>query len=256
MVDNTVERLFSLFASSDRAEALAGDLAEERGRRGWMWYWLHVIRITFTLWRNSAAEAPLRVLALMLAGGALFIAPAIAGVAGIYLFPFSASWVSWIALAVFWWGGAVWTGVSLVTIAPHRGMPACTIVAAVAAALLLGFGVTVDLQEFTRTDRMFFITALGTTVALLAGGAIARRRTIVIAVPFAAAIAFAATVLFLMAGASSSAEESNGWQDPSRHKATRVTVENDVRLEVLDWGGSGAGPGPCGGPLRYGARFR
>ena len=176
MVDNTVERLFSLFASSDRAEALAGDLAEERVRRGWTWYWLHVVRITFTLWRNGAAEAPLRVLALMLAGGALFIAPAIAGVAGVYLVPMSAMWVSWIALSIFWWGGALWIGVSLVTIAPQRGMPACTIVAVIAAALLLGFGVTVEPQEFTRTDRMFFITALGTTAALLAGGAIARGR--------------------------------------------------------------------------------
>jgi pimeloyl-ACP methyl ester carboxylesterase len=239
MADNAVERLFSLFASADRAEALAGDLAEEREQRGWMWYWLHVGRVTFTLCRHGAAEAPLRVLALMLAAGALFIVPAVAGVAGVYLLPFSARWVSWIALSFFWLGGALWTGASLVTIAPDRGMPACTIVAVVGAALLLGFGVTVDAQEFTRTDRMFFITALGTTVALLTGGALARRRTVVIAVPFAAAIALAATVLFLMAGASSSAAESNDWRDPSPHKATLVTVEDEVRLEVLDWGGTG-----------------
>jgi pimeloyl-ACP methyl ester carboxylesterase len=239
MADNAVERLFSLFASSDGAEALAGDLAEERAQRGWMWYWLHVVRVTFTLCRNGVAEAPLRVVALMLAGAVLFIAPAIAGVAGVYLLPMSAVWVSWIALSFFWWGGALFTGASLVTIAPHRGMPACTIVAVAGAALLLGFGATVDPQEFTRTDRMFFITALGTTVALLAGGAIARRRTVVIAVPFAAAVGLAAMILFLMAGASSSAAESNGWRDPSPHKTARVTVEDGVRLEVLDWGGSG-----------------
>jgi pimeloyl-ACP methyl ester carboxylesterase len=29
------------------------------------------------------------------------------------------------------------------------------------------------------------------------------------------------------------------WKDPSPHKTTLVTVEDDVRLEVLDWGGSG-----------------
>src|SRR6266849_6292824 len=29
------------------------------------------------------------------------------------------------------------------------------------------------------------------------------------------------------------------WQDPSKHRVQFVTVENDVRLEVLDWGGSG-----------------
>ena len=173
MADNALERLFSLFASADRAEALAGDLAEERAQRGWMWYWLHAARITFTLCRNRAAEAPLRVLALVLAGGVLFIAPALAGVAGVYLFPISALWVSWSVLSFFWWGGALWIGASLVAIAPHRGMPACAIAAVISAALLLSFGVTIDPQQFTRTDRMFFITALGTTVALLAGGALA-----------------------------------------------------------------------------------
>jgi hypothetical protein len=68
MRDNAVEKLFSLFTSSDRAVAMAGDLAEEREQRGSLWFWLHVVRITFALWRSAATEAPLRVLALMLAG--------------------------------------------------------------------------------------------------------------------------------------------------------------------------------------------
>ena len=29
------------------------------------------------------------------------------------------------------------------------------------------------------------------------------------------------------------------WRDPSKHQVRFVTVENGVRLEVLDWGGSG-----------------
>jgi hypothetical protein len=29
------------------------------------------------------------------------------------------------------------------------------------------------------------------------------------------------------------------WRDPSPHTVQFVTVERDVRLEVLDWGGSG-----------------
>jgi non-heme chloroperoxidase len=29
------------------------------------------------------------------------------------------------------------------------------------------------------------------------------------------------------------------WHDPSKHKVQFVTVEDDIRLEVLDWGGSG-----------------
>ena len=71
MRDDAVERLFSLFTASDRAVAIAGDLAEEREQRGWIWFWLHAVSITFVLWRNAATEAPLRVLALTLAGGVL-----------------------------------------------------------------------------------------------------------------------------------------------------------------------------------------
>ena len=82
MRDDAVERLFSLFTSSDRAVAMAGDLAEERERRGWIWFWLHVVRVTFALWRSAVTEAPLPVLALMLAGCALFTAPAFAGACG------------------------------------------------------------------------------------------------------------------------------------------------------------------------------
>ena len=239
MRDNAVEKLFSLFTSSDRAVAIAGDLAEERERRGSLWFWLHVVRITFALWRSVATEAPLRVLALMLAGLTLLSVPVFGGVAAVYLFPHSA--VSWMSLSFFWWGGALWTGAFLVGIAPQRGMPACAIIAAVGAALLLAFGATTEPQEFSRTDRMFFSTALGTTVALLAGGSIARRRTIVVVVPFAVTIGLAATVIFLMAGASSTSAQQNEWQDPSPHKTTLVTVDDDVRLEVLDWGG----PGPA-----------
>ncbi|MDP6582327.1 MAG: hypothetical protein QF681_16865, partial [Vicinamibacterales bacterium] len=33
--------------------------------------------------------------------------------------------------------------------------------------------------------------------------------------------------------------EPTAWRDPSTHQAQFVTVDGDVRLEVLDWGGSG-----------------
>jgi pimeloyl-ACP methyl ester carboxylesterase len=35
------------------------------------------------------------------------------------------------------------------------------------------------------------------------------------------------------------AQEAPAWTDPSPHKVQLVTVDEDVRLEVLDWGGSG-----------------
>jgi pimeloyl-ACP methyl ester carboxylesterase len=240
MRDNAIERLFSLFTSSDRAVAIAGDLAEEREQRGQIWFWLHVVRITFALWRNAAVEAPLRVLALILAGPVLLAVPALGGVAAVFLFPgLVGSAVSWIALSVFWWGGALWTGASLVTIAPRRGMPACVILAVIVAALVVAFGATVDPRELSGpVGRMFFTTALGATVALLAGGAIARRGTTLVAVPLAVTIGLAAAVLFLTPAASSAAHQDEG-RDSSPHVVKFVDVDTDVRLEVLDWGGSG-----------------
>jgi pimeloyl-ACP methyl ester carboxylesterase len=36
-----------------------------------------------------------------------------------------------------------------------------------------------------------------------------------------------------------SAQQSSSWRDPSTHKIQFVSVDQNVRLEVLDWGGSG-----------------
>src|SRR5260370_33342206 len=43
----------------------------------------------------------------------------------------------------------------------------------------------------------------------------------------------------LPAVAQSPVEVPGNWQDPSKHSVQFVTVEDGVRLEVLDWGGSG-----------------
>src|SRR5687767_5303519 len=140
MRDNTVERLFALFTTSDHAVAIAGDLAEEREQRGWIWFWQHVVRVTLALCRNAATEAPLRLLALVVAGLALLAAPAFAGIAAVFLFPqLVDSPVGWIALPFFWWGGAFWSGASLVALAPRRGMAACAMLAMGGEALLIGF---------------------------------------------------------------------------------------------------------------------
>ena len=144
MRDNAVERLLSLFTSADRAEAIAGDLAEEREQHGWSWFWLHVARTTLALWRSAVTDAPVVVLLVAVAGCALFAAPAFGGVAAVYLFPHSSgSPLGWIALSLFWWGGALWTGASLVRIAPQLGMAACATLAVAAEALLIGLGVSV-----------------------------------------------------------------------------------------------------------------
>ncbi len=44
--------------------------------------------------------------------------------------------------------------------------------------------------------------------------------------------------LALLASATGVAQ-TPAWQDPSKHQVQFVTVEKDVRLEVLDWGGTG-----------------
>ena len=83
MHNTLIERLFGLFTSRDHAEAIAGDLLEERNRRGRMWFWPAVVGITLVLWRNSVREAPLRVLSLAAGGAAMLIGPAFAGVASV-----------------------------------------------------------------------------------------------------------------------------------------------------------------------------
>jgi non-heme chloroperoxidase len=45
--------------------------------------------------------------------------------------------------------------------------------------------------------------------------------------------------LALLAGAPACTHNSTSWHDPSHHRVQFVTVEDGVRLEVLDWGGSG-----------------
>jgi hypothetical protein len=181
MRDNVIDKLFSLFTSADRAEALAGDLTEEREHHGWAWFWLQAARVTFALWRSVAMDAPMRVLALTLAGCALFTAPAFAGTAAVSLFPqLMGSPVSWVALSFFWWGGALWTGASLVAIAPRRGMAACAALAVAGEALLIGVGVAAVWRDLLKTDfLLFYTTGLLVAAPLLIGGAIARRRLIV-----------------------------------------------------------------------------
>jgi len=46
-------------------------------------------------------------------------------------------------------------------------------------------------------------------------------------------------ILGLAVTATGYAQESASWHDPSKHSVQFVTVEEGVRLEVLDWGGTG-----------------
>jgi pimeloyl-ACP methyl ester carboxylesterase len=176
MRDDMIERLFALFTTPDRAQAIAGDLAEERQHRGSAWFWLHAVRVTLALWRSAALEVPLRVGALTIAGCALLIAPAFGGAVAAFVFPdmVAARWVLGTA-------GALFTVGALVAVARRFGFGASATLAVVGVALVLAS---------------------------------------LIVVPNLAA-------------------QPIEWKDPSPHTARLVTVDTDVQLEVLDWGGSG-----------------
>lgn len=178
------EALLSLFTSADRAAAIAGDLTEQRAHRRPIAFWLDVTRTVFALARRAVTEAPLRVLILAVSGCALLVGPVFVGMAAVLLFPSVGSPVTWIALSFFWSAGALWTGVSLVGIAPRRGMAACASLAVAGGLLLIGLAVRAPGLNL----HMFQLVVVYTTVLLmppllLVGGAIARRRMIARSVP-------------------------------------------------------------------------
>jgi hypothetical protein len=172
------QRLLGLFTSADCAEAIAGDLIEER--RSAFWFWRHVLGTVLAVSRSAVTAAPLQTLTLVAAGGALFAIPAFAGVAAVSLFPqLIGTLVSWIVLSLFWWGGGLWTGASLVAIAQTRGMAACVSLALVGEALFIGFGLLGVWQQAVSVRSVaFYAIAMLSPAPLLAGGAIARARAI------------------------------------------------------------------------------
>src|SRR4051794_24811365 len=52
-------------------------------------------------------------------------------------------------------------------------------------------------------------------------------------------VALAVVVVHTWLASVACAQEPDAWRDRSRHQVTFITVDNDVQLEVLDWGGSG-----------------
>lgn len=170
--------MLSLFTSAECAEAIAGDLAEERRDRGEVWFWRHVLGTVVALSRRAVAAAPLRTLALLAAGCAQFGTPAFAGVAVVSLFPplFNSA-IGWMVLSLCWWGGALWTGAFLVTIAPTRGMAMCVVLALLGEVLMVAVGAIEAWQQtLSARSAVFYAIPLLAPAPLLAGGAIARWR--------------------------------------------------------------------------------
>ena len=174
MRDRFVEWLFAVFTSPERAEAMAGDLAEERDRRGTAGFWVHVTGVTFALLRRAAVDAPL-------AAVALTIAPLLVATVAVSLFPplFDPPG-RWVSASLVWWAAALSSGALLAAVARRRGRTASV------ALTVAGLGVIF-------------------------------------------------TCLFVIPRYAF--PQSIEWKDPSPHKVTMVTVDDNVQLEVLDWGG-------------------
>ena len=172
------QAVLPLFTSPDRAESIAGDLNEERLVRGSAWFWFHVFGTTFALFRSAFARAPLATLALGALGFVLFVALAFTGVAAVSLFPpLLGSPVSWLILSLVWWSGALWTGISLVSIAPKLGMTACLSLVVAVEGLLVAFWPFVPWRDGPNLwSVLVYASALFAAAPLLAGGVIVRRR--------------------------------------------------------------------------------
>ena len=171
------EAFLSLFTTRDRAESIAGDLAEERDVHGSAWFWFHVFRTTFALFISALTSAPATTVVLGALGLTLFVILAFAGVAVVSVFPFLLGTAkSWVILSLFWWGAALWTGVSLVSIAPKCGMTACLTLALVVELLLIASGFFFGWSQGLNVSALIYASALLAALPLVAGGAIVRRR--------------------------------------------------------------------------------
>lgn len=173
------ERLLSLLTSPDNASGIVGDLSEERGQRGSMWFWRQVLGTMLSLCRGVLFESPLIVLPLVIAGYVLLMAIFQGFIyAGLNLFkPYGLMFMAraFVPLA---WTSHLLVGMTLVAVAGRRGMVACVLLAtlgvflSIRAACILIFTSANSLP----TLPFWLIHTLATTLLLLLGGALIRRR--------------------------------------------------------------------------------
>lgn len=174
---NRAERLLSLFTSPDSAAGIVGDLSEERGQRGGVWFWRLVLGTVLSLCRGALFESPIVVLALVVLGFALAEAISVgASLAAMNLFGMQPSHGLHLFLALFRWPGTLIAGATLVAAAPRFGMAACVLLAGLFVLLsLAGALAASDISQFMW---LAWVIGLASPVALLFGGTIVRRRWI------------------------------------------------------------------------------
>lgn len=161
------QRLLALFTSPECAEAIAGDFVEARGARGAAWVWRQILSTSVSLCAHALTSAPLTSMAVLAAGCAMFGSLAFAGFAPVALIPaLLGTPASWVVLSVAWWGGAFFTGFTLVYLSRERGIAVSVVLAMIGEALLLA----------ARPSAVIYVIALVTAVPLLAGATFARHR--------------------------------------------------------------------------------
>lgn len=173
------QRLLSLFTSPDCAEAIAGDLIEERGDRRSIWFWWRVLATVATLCRTAVTKAPFAASALAGTGCGLFLGPALAGVMAASVFPQQfGSLRSGIMVSLIVWPGALWTGTVLVRLAPERGVATCVLMVLVGETLLIAGGLAAASLDTLFPLIYYFLSAALAAVPLMVGGVRARSRLV------------------------------------------------------------------------------
>jgi hypothetical protein len=174
------ERLLSLFTSPDSAAGIVGDLSEEQGQRGSMWIWRQILGTVLSLCRGAFFESPVVVMLLVVAGFVLLQAISLGvPLAELYLLnvlqpTYGLEIFIFLASPLLGWPGKLLIGMALVAVAQRRGMVACAMLAALIVMLSVAFVVLVA----NTAPFLWLIKNLGTSVLLLLGGAMIRRRQI------------------------------------------------------------------------------
>jgi hypothetical protein len=181
---NRAERLLSLFTSPDSAAGIAGDLSEERGQRGRLWFWRQVLGTAFSLCRGALFASPGVVLLLVALGLTLLVVSALgASMATRYMAewllldgPFAVS-LAFSIPRLAGWSGALLAGATLVATAPRQGMVACVLLTGIHSMLLLALVQSVHAAGFPFWWPGW-IPELATPAFTLLGGVLIRRRQI------------------------------------------------------------------------------
>ena len=164
--------LLTLFTSPERAVSIQGDLTEEAGTRGRIWFWSQVIRTVGALWWNGFTQSPFAILGLTLSGGATWLLITLVLVAVQFVFSSLGAPLPISGRSVLLLGGLL-TGIILGRAAPVRGMYASV---ALAFASVPALGVILFPIPYGGIGDLRPLFLALAVALLLVGSALSRRR--------------------------------------------------------------------------------